>query len=66
MDFRIVLRLSVLSHLGGRHSGGGEVRVVHQNHEDEKNSSEFFEANAEAPKNVMKNDDFYRAQIQVL
>jgi len=53
MDFRIVLRLSVLSHLGGRHSGGGEVRVVHQNHEDEKNSSEFFEANAEAPRSVI-------------
>jgi hypothetical protein len=29
------------------------VRVVHQNHEDEKNSSEFFEANAEAPRSVI-------------
>jgi hypothetical protein len=27
--------------------------VVHQNHEDEKNSSEFFEAYAEAPKSVL-------------
>jgi len=26
--------------------------LVHQNHEDEKNSSEFFEANAVAPKSV--------------
>jgi hypothetical protein len=27
--------------------------VVHQNHEDEKNSSEFFEANADAPRSVI-------------
>ena len=36
-----------------RHSGGGEVRVVHQNHEDEKNTSEFFEVNTEAPRSVI-------------
>jgi hypothetical protein len=29
--------------------------VVYQDHEDEKNSSEFFEASAEAPKSVKKN-----------
>ena len=39
-------------------SGGDEVRVVYQNHEVEKNSSEFFEA----LKNVMKNQDFSRAE----
>jgi len=27
--------------------------VVHQDYEDEKNSSEFFEANAEAPWSVI-------------
>ncbi len=37
---------------GGRPRDGGGVRVVHQNHEDEKNSSEFFETDAEAPKSV--------------
>jgi hypothetical protein len=31
-------------------SGGGEVRVVHQNYEDEKNSSEFFEAFTGSPR----------------
>jgi len=43
-----VIRLSLSSH-----SGGGEVRVVHQNHEDEKNTSEFFEVNTEAPRSVI-------------
>jgi hypothetical protein len=39
--------------------------VVHQNHEDEKNSSEFFEASAEAPKSVKKifSKHFNRADL---
>jgi len=36
--------------VGDAHSGGGGVRVVHQIHEDEKNSPEFFEAKAEPPR----------------
>ena len=47
------IQVNLLSYyriMGGCHSGGGEVRVVHQNHEDEKNSSEFFEARPKPPR----------------
>jgi hypothetical protein len=48
-------RISDYRFSGECDSGGGEIRVVHQNHEDEKNSSEFFEAYAEQSKRFFQN-----------